>query len=361
MWRWLAVALLITLVPCAQAQKRKTKTALPDGPIVAGELGKQLDAHVLALDRDAGGLCGAALVAVKGEIVLEKGYGVADADKAEPMRHDALFDWASISKQFTAAAVLKLEMKKKLSIGDTLAKHFKDAPEDKREITLEQMLTHTSGIQKGFRPEWKWDSSRRDSLFELVLGLPVESKPGTKFEYNNTTYGFVAALVEKLAGKSFEDFCIDELFRPAGMKSAGFIGHHELDAARVPRDDRGRGNKFPYGPILNWGYRGCGGTIASVREMFLWDRALRSDEILSDAAKRKMFTPALEGYAFGWYVGPDERGTRIEHGGDTRATTAYFGRWVEEDIVVAIAYTHKPAVYKFETGRALAKLVRDAK
>jgi hypothetical protein len=92
--------------------------------------------------------------------------------------------------------------------------------------------------------------------------------------------------------------------------------------------------------------------------MFLWERALRGDKVLSKAAKQKMFTPVLEGYGLGWYIGPDVRSTRIEHGGDTRATTSYFGRWIEEDIVVVIAYTYKPAVYKFDTGRALAEIAR---
>jgi CubicO group peptidase (beta-lactamase class C family) len=353
--RMIAVALCV-LAPVSVAQTKKPIAAA--GPIVEGELGKLLDQHLLALDADAGGFCGGALVAVDGKVVLEKGYGVADVDTKKPIAHDALFEWASISKQFTAAAALKLEMKKKLAIDATLGELFADAPKDKREITLEQMLHHTSGLQKGFRPEWKWDPARRESLIELVLGLPLESKPGAKFEYNNTPYSFVAAVVEQKAGESFEDFCIDELFRPAGMASAAFIGHRSLDVTRVPRDGRGSGAPFPYGPQLTWGYRGCGGVVASVREMFLWDRALRGDKILSKAAKQKMFTPALEGYGLGWYIGSDVRSTRVEHGGDTRATTSYFGRWIEEDIVVVLAYTYKPAVDKFTTGRALAEIAR---
>lgn len=346
--------LMLCLASAAHAQKTRV------GPIVEGELGRALDAHLSALDVGAGGFCGAALVAVGGRIVLEKGYGIADADTKAPIAHDAIFDWASISKQFTAAAVLKLEQSKKLTIDDTLEKHFKkQVPQDKRPITLKMMLTHTSGLEKGFRSEWKWDSSSRDSLFELVLGLPLTAKPGEKFEYNNTPYGFLAGLVERLSKESFEDYCIDQLFRPAGMQSASFIGHASLDLKRVPRDDRGKGAPFPYGPVLTWGYRGCGGVMASVHDMFLWDRALRDDKVLSSTAKTKFFTPAKEGYALGWYVGQDAGATRIEHGGDTRNTTCYFGRWLEPDVVVAIAYTYKPTVYKFDTGRALAKLARE--
>jgi hypothetical protein len=101
--------------------------------------------------------------------------------------------------------------------------------------------------------------------------------------------------------------------------------------------------------------------MASVHDMYLWDRALREDKLLSKAAKQELYTPVLEGYALGWYVGNDVKGRRLEHGGDTRATACYFGRWPEEDLVVVIAYTYKPAVDKFTTGRALAQIARSGK
>jgi CubicO group peptidase (beta-lactamase class C family) len=333
----------------------------PAAQTVEGETGKLLDAHVRALDADSGGFCGAVLVASKGKILLEQGYGIADKDSGRKIAADALFDWASVSKQFTAAAVLALEMQKKLSIQDKLALFFPKAPPDKAAITLQQLLTHTSGLPKGFDPAWKWDPSSRQSLFELALALPLESRPGAQFAYNNMPYGLLAALVEEQTGKPFEDFCCATLFDPAGMKSASFIGHARLDLARVPKDERGAGHPFPYGPKLDWGYRGCGGVMASVHDMFLWDRALRGDKPLSKAAKQELYTPALQGYALGWYVGQDVKSTRVEHGGDTRATTCYFGRWLEEDLVVAIAYTYKPAVDKFLTGRALAQIARSGK
>jgi CubicO group peptidase (beta-lactamase class C family) len=328
---------------------------------VEGATGKLLDAHVRALDAQSGGFCGAVLVASKGKILLEQGYGIADKDTGRTIAADALFDWASVSKQFTAAAVLALEMQKKLSIQDKLARFFPKAPPDKAGITLVQLLSHTSGLPKGFDPEWKWDHSTRQGIFDLALSLPLAAQPGTKFEYNNMPYGFLAGLVEELSGKPFEDFCCETLFDPAGMKSASFIGHERLDRARVPRDERGAGHPFPYGPKLDWGYRGCGGVMASVHDMWLWDRALRGDKLLSKAAKQELYTPFLEGYALGWYVGDDVKGRRVEHGGDTRATCCYFGRWLEEDLVVAIAYTYKPALDKFTTGRALAQIARSGK
>ena len=336
-------------------------SSFPDQTPPATEIAKLLDAHVRALDAESGGFCGAVLVAAKGKILLEQGYGIADAATGRTIAADALFDWASVSKQFTAAAILKLEMEKKLSIQDRLARFLPKVPADKAEITLVEMLSHTSGLPKGFDPAWKWNPATRQGIFDLALSLPLATRPGTKFEYNNMPYGVLAALVEELAQKPFEDFCCETLFDPAGMKSASFIGHKRLDAARGPKSERGTGNYFPYGPRLDWGYRGCGGVMASVHDMFLWDRALREDKLLSKAAKKELYTPVLQGYALGWYVGDDVKGRRVEHGGDTRATTCYSGRWLEEDLVVAIAYTYKPAVDKFTTGRALAQIVRSGK
>jgi CubicO group peptidase (beta-lactamase class C family) len=324
--------------------------------VVSGDLGARLDAWLRASEFKGG-----VLVARKGEIVLRKGYALADRENGIPYGPETVFTVGSITKQFTAAAILKLEMQKKLSIHDKLSRFFPKAPEDKAGITLLQMLSHTSGLPRGFDPAWKWDPASCQSLFDLALSLPLANKPGAKFEYNNMPYGFLGALVEEQSGKSFEDFCCEMLFDPAGMKSASFIGHERLDAARVPKSERGTGNFFPYGPRLDWGYRGCGGAMASVHDMFLWDRALRGDKLLSKAAKSELYTPVLSGYALGWYVGQDVKSTRVEHGGDTRATSCYFGRWLEEDLVVAIAYTYKPAVDKFTTGRALAQIARSGK
>lgn len=328
-----AAALFAAAVP---AQKGK--------PTVAGKAGARCDEIVRAFDAAAGGFSGSVLVAKDGEIVLEQGYGLFDAKRDTPMPVDALWDWASVSKQFTAAALLKLQDQKKLALDDALHEHWKKAPDDKRKVTVRMLLNHTSGIESGFKSEWKFDRRRRDGLVELVLGLPMTSAPGATFDYSNSGYALAAALVEEVTGKSFEAYCVEELFRPAGMKTAGFIGWPKLDLDRVPKIDRGKGFTdrpaefhFAYGDELTWGYRGCGGVVASTADMLAWDRALRGKKLLSKKALEQLYQPAKDGYALGWEVGDGPFGSEAQHGGSVLGVTTHYLRLLDRDVVVAIA------------------------
>lgn len=339
--------------PAQEKKKGKEKGGKKDvaaGATVLGERGEKADAYLREdLDRNDGGFCGSALVAVGGKIVLEKGYGPADEKAGKEIGVDALWDWASVSKQFTAAAVLRLQDMKKLDVDDPLKKFFPKAPADKAEVTLRQLLNHTSGIQSGFRGEWNFDANSRDSLIDLVLSLPMESKPGEKFDYSNSGYGFLAALVEKVSGKTFEEFCEKELFERAGLKGAKQIGMPGLDLARVPKIARGKGFTdrssdfaFAYGNRLTWGYRGCGGFVLTTGDMFLWDRALRGEKLLSKASKADLYTVGKNDYALGWEV-KNLNGAKVAaHSGGVLGVATYYVRGLDDDFCIALAYSSEP-------------------
>jgi len=328
--------------------------AAPAAEIVRGELGRRLDGSVAAL-----GLYGSALVAHKGEVLLLKGYGLMDAAKETPMRPDAMWDWASASKQFTAAAILKLEMAKKLSIDDSIRKHWREAPKDKQPVTLRHLLNHTSGIRQ--TDGGGVDHRNREAVVRHFLALPVSWEPGSKWEYSNLSYWVLAALIEKITAKSFEEFCIDQLFRPAGMKEATFIGVRGLDLERVPRDRRGAGVHFAYGYEMTWGYRGSGGAVVPLPEMLLWDKALRGDKLLSKRAKERLYEVGREEYALGWLVDRSLGGTIVRHSGRVGETSTSYLRWLDEEIVVALAFSEITKVHPDETAKALALLVKNAK
>lgn len=344
-----ACAWLVAIVLAAATAAQKPAVQRPAAATVHGKLGEALDAIVGRFDADAGGFSGVVLVARDGKIVLEKGYGLHDAATGKTIAVDSLWDWASVTKQFTAAALLRLQDKKKLSLDDPLHKHWPKAPADKKAITVRHLLNHTSGIQSGFRSEWQWDADDRRSLEELVLSLPVESAPGSKHDYSNSGYAFAAALVEKLSGKTFEDYCRQELFRPAGMEDAGMIGDQDLDLDRVPKIARGTGFtdrpaefRFAYGNTLTWGYRGCGGVVATVRDMFAWDQALRGTKVLSARARKELFTPAKEAYALGWTVRRLPAGECAYHSGGVLGVVTMYYRLLEQDVVVALACNYEP-------------------
>lgn len=351
----LAAVALASLVLPAVSPAQKPKPPAKDAPTVAGDVGKKLDQLVQQFESGSGGFSGSVLVARDGKILLEKGYGVFDADAKKPMPVDAMWDWASVSKQFTATALLRLQDKKKVKLDDALAKFWPKAPADKKDVTVRLLLNHASGIESGFKSEWKFDARKRESLEELVLGLPMTSRPGDTFDYSNSGYAMCAALIEKLTGDTFEKFCVDEVFRPAGMQDACFIGWKSLDLGRVPKIDRGQGFtdrpkdfRFAYGNELSWGYRGCGGVVATTRDLLAWDRALRGGKFLSKDALEQLYQPAKlrqpakDEYALGWFVRQSRHGRRVDHSGGVLGVITQYFRLLDQDVVVALACNFTP-------------------
>lgn len=386
-----AVALLAPPDPCQDGGKKSKPPAAPakSVEIVDGETGKALDAVLQGVDVADGGFCGVALVASKGRILLRKGYGIADAAAGKAMPADALYDWASVSKQFTAALVLRLidfskldeaALKKaapkkiqeffrdkkwrKLSVDDPLSRFLPQAPADKKDVTLRQILNHTSGIGTVFKKEASFDLSKKEALIDAVLAVPMVTKPGVKWDYSNSNYSFVAALIEQLTGMTFEELCSELLWKPAGMKSSTMIGEPGLDLARVPKVLRGAGFadkpkefSFAYGNRLTWGYRGCGGIVASTDDMLAWDRALRDGRILSKAALDDYYKPGLENYALGWRVKKVGGGIRVEHSGGVEGVVTWYTRHLDRDWMVALALTYTPKTDPGEVAERLARVV----
>jgi CubicO group peptidase (beta-lactamase class C family) len=260
---------------------------------------------------------------------------------------------------------LKLQDKKKLKIDDPIKKFFPDVRKEQAAVTLRHLLTHTSGIEAGFKQGWDFDGRSRESFERLHCGLPMTSKPGERFEYNNSAYAFVAAIIERVSGKTFEEYCVAELFKPAGMKDAGFIGVAGLKLVRVPKAERGAGFadrpdfSFAYGNTLSWGYRGCGGAVMSTRDMHLWDRALRGDKVLSKAAKVDLHKVALNNYALGWEISATEAGKAAAHSGGVRGVVAYVIRGIEEDWCVAIVCNYQPKEHPATVARELLKIAKN--
>jgi CubicO group peptidase (beta-lactamase class C family) len=391
-----ARVLLALVVAAPQTEPRpkppkdaKPEASRPAAEVVEGAAGKALDEAMLEVDKNDGGFCGVVLVASKGKVLLRKGYGVADAAAKKAMEPDALYDWASVSKQFTAAAMLRLvdasrldaktleklgltklaaslEKWRKLDLDDPISRFFPQAPKDKAAVTLRQLLNHTSGIGSAFTDDVKFDLSSRDALVQCVLSRPMTSKPGAKWEYSNSNYTFVAAIVETVSGLPFEEFCARELFEPAGMKSATMIGRPDLDLARVPKVARGAGFSdhpaaYTYGNRLNWGYRGCGGIVASTSDLLAWDRALRGDKLLSKAALEQLCRPGLEDYALGWYVKKAGGGVRVQHGGDVQGVHTWFVRHLDQDWVVAFAASYDMKASREQLAEKLGRIAERAK
>jgi len=321
--------------------------------IVAGSLGRKLDQAVWKASR--GDFWGAVLVAKGGEILLAKGYGEADYDERANTAN-TLFEIASTSKQFTAAAVLRLHQDGKLQVTDSIKKHLRGVPKDKQDITIHHLLTHTSGIPGNAGVPYASKMSRKQYV-KHVLEKPLDSEPGAKFAYNNAAYALLAAIVEEVANTSFEKYSKKKLFGPAGLKDTGFVGDDDLDEER---QSVRRGDRMPEATAIDWhwgwGYRGMGGVVSTVHDLYLWDRALRGEKVLDAETKALYFEPALEGYACGWRVEATDRGTmKIHHSGGVHGYACQYARFPDDDVVIAVLSNGKSNIMAVE--QALAGLL----
>jgi CubicO group peptidase (beta-lactamase class C family) len=314
--------------------------AAPMAPTVSGALGAKLDRYLTD-----SGYVGVALVAKDGQIALMKGYGLADRDKNVPYAADTLVSVGSITKQFTAAAILKLEQEGKLSVEDSVGKYFKDAPEDKRAITLHQLLTHTSGLESDFAGDY--EPVGRDEYVGRILGSKLRAKPGAEHAYANSNYSLLAAIVEIASGQPYERYLQDHLFAPAHMSETGYR-IPKWESRRVPvgyKDGKRWGTMLekPWaadGPY--WALRGNGGIESTLSDLWTWSRALDTDAVLSAAERKKLFTPYVkEGpnggsqYAYGWSISTTPWNTKlIAHDGGNGVFSADFRRYVDDRIVV---------------------------
>lgn len=336
----MAVAFGASLVSTAAAEPPKNgggapetvETAVPGEDAIATRL-----RAFLATAREGGDrFSGQVLVARNGEVLLHEAAGLSDAADGVFMTRENMMDCASIGKQFTAAAVLRLCEQGALELDTTLGEIYPGAPENKKNVTVRMLLTHTSGVSNDgdFRGVDVFD---RDAVVRYILSLPVRNEPGSKWEYSNIGYFLLAAIVEERSGESFEAYLRREVFERAGLKTPRSIGEADLEAERVPKGNNGRGARFSYGPRLSWGYRGAGGVLVRAEDLHAWDMALRGDGVLSEQSLREMFTPTVGSYGLGWQLSRDANGRRwAEHGGSVAGFASYFLRCLDEEICIVV-------------------------
>jgi len=305
-----------------------------DSVVIQGDLGRRIDR---AIQRTTGGgYWGAALVARGGEVILAKGYGFADYG-SRPNTPTTLFEIASTSKPFTAAAILKLESEGKLRLEDTLGKFFKRVPSDKKTITVHHLLTHTSGMNPSVGLPYA-STATRDEFVRHVLAAPLKARPGKTFAYFNSGYALLAAIVEVVSGKSFETYMKEKILKPAGLSDTGFILDPDLDGGRAAvRLSKSRPESTALDWHWSWGYRGMGGVVTTVLDLLKWDRALRGNDVLGAKARAKYYAPCLEGYACGWRVEKTgQNGVKVSHSGGVQGFVTDYVRYLEDDVVIVL-------------------------
>jgi CubicO group peptidase (beta-lactamase class C family) len=315
---------------------------------VAGELGDKLDAHLRRATSD--GFSGAVLVVKDGQVILSKGYGMANRERKIPVTLDTVFDIGSLVKQFTAAAILKLEMRGKLRVTDPINKYFKNVPPDKAAMTIHHLLTHTAGFDAAIGNDYEVIS--RDEYIKRALNAKLLSAPGEKYRYSNVGYSLLGAIVEMRSGQDYEHYLSNNLLKTAGMSLTGYrIPKWNPDAIAhnyVGNTDWGTGLSKRWavdGPY--WNLRANGGMLFTIGDMYKWMQALIGERVLPKEVKEKYFTPyvktpSLPGldwfYGYGWRIENTPRNTKvIWHGGDGAAFHSDARWFVDENVVIIMA------------------------
>lgn len=291
---------------------------------------------------------GAVLVADRGGIVLTKGYGLADREWKVPNSPQGKFRIGSITKQFTATLVLQLVEEGKLSLdaklSDVLPYYRKDTGE---KVTIRHLLNHTSGIPS-FTESPGYQEIRggnRHGVEEIVTRFcsgDLQFEPGSQFRYNNGGYYILGAVIEKLTGKRYEEVLAERITGPLKMRATGYDHSHDIVDRRTSGYQRSPAG-VRNAPYVDMSVPFAAGALYStVEDLYLWDRALYTDQLLSDTSKQAMFTPGLGNYGFGWGirttpVGPDraER-TVISHSGGIEGFHSHIRRIPDDRLVVIL-------------------------
>lgn len=289
------------------------------------------------------------LVAKDGKVIFRKGYGMANLELGVRNEPHMVFRLGSITKQFTAVAILMLYEQGKLDLQDEITKFLPDYPTHAHRITIEHLLQHTSGI-KSYTGMQNWASVMRkdftvDEMIDFFSCQPMEFAPGEKWNYNNSGYFLLGAIIEKVSGQTYAEFLQRHIFEPLGMKHS----HYDLPNPILP--GRAAGYKptpdgFQNADYLSMTQPYAAGSLASsVDDMLLWDEALYTEKLLKQETLEKAWTSGRLnngeefGYGYGWAVA-DFQGTRvITHAGGINGFLTD-GMRLPDDHVYAILLTN---------------------
>jgi CubicO group peptidase (beta-lactamase class C family) len=321
-------------------------------------------AHELFSRAEAFGYSGGFQFSRNGRTILSQGYGMANRARSVPITRETIFDIGSVTKQFTAAAILRLEEMGRLSTSDPIAKHLSDVPADKQDITIHHLLTHSSGLPLT-SGDFDGSISREDAVRE-ILALPLKTKPGEKYSYSNAGFALLAAIVEHASGEEYEAFLRERLWLPVGMTQTGMVlggldlastaeswffdGPQPASLARLPGNN-GR---------ASWRGMGAGTIVSTMADLERWGEALRTGRILTDPSRRKLFWPHMREdgekpayYGYGWAIGSASDGScRVGHNGSGGLHYAFMSFLPERDALVVAFSTQERSPWGHYADRA---------
>jgi len=301
-----------------------------------------------------------------GEVVLAKGYGFAELENQVPATEHTVYRIGSVTKQFTAAAIMLLVEEGKLRLDADITEFFPDYPTGGRAITVQRLLNHTSGI-KGYTEMREFGEVARDDLtheelIDLFSAAPFEFEPGERYQYNNSAFYLLGVIIEQITEQSYADFLQQQFFDPLGMQDSHYLDNDPI----IPR--RAEGYEVREGEIINDSFLSmelpyaAGSLGSSVSDLLTWQGALIGGEAVSNASFTTMTSPAQlnDGatYPYGAGLGMSsmDRHRKIQHGGGINGFRSQLSYYPDDDLTVAVltnSGSANPGVLESRIARAI--------
>jgi CubicO group peptidase (beta-lactamase class C family) len=298
-------------------------TATPQPTVTPADLSTELDKMFVRMTQEHVFL-GSVLIARQGTVLISQGYGLSDRKQNKPNTPQTRFSIASLTKQFTAMAILILESQGKLNVNDLIYKYIDNCPSTWGAITIEQLLTHTSGIPDFVNlpdfPTTMATPSAPKQIIARFKDLPLDFQPGEKWSYSNSGYVLLGAIIEKVSGQPYEAFLQQSIFTPLNMKNTGY--DHSPNTMAVGYNDNYPKDTSP-APYMDMSTVYAAGEIYStIEDLYRWDTALSTEQLVPRAYLDQMFAPHVAipdaqftsfmnnstsysgySYGYGWFVG----------------------------------------------------------
>lgn len=324
--------------------------------ISAQTIGSQIDRY-LSVRSEMGNFSGAVLVVKDNQIILRKGYGLADVEKKVSFTPETQQEVASVSKMFTAFAALQLKNAGKLQLNESICKYLPDCPEIWKPITIENLIRHTSGIPDYEEAlelgsdkylEFMTQPNTSTKIVENARKLPLDFKSGEKFKYSNTAYVILSFIVQKVAQMPFAEYVTKKILKPAGMKNSGILGTRN-SAKRLA-------NSYAPKTELTWEKRlggfaltsdnlkklpqltltpphGDGFLYSTLDDLWRWSRMMDGGSMVSKQDLAEIFSPQ---YGFGWFIDNDFGQKRFRHNGIIPGYLSELIKFPESKITIII-------------------------
>ncbi len=327
----------VVILNCTYGQTRQHK-----------QLAKEIDEILAGQFKPTDPGC-AVLIAKKGQIIYQKSFGSANLELNVAMKPDMIFRLGSITKQFTSVAILQLAEQGKISLQDSIQKYIKDFPAKGYTITIENLLTHTSGIREFTQLDIPDPFIRRKDLapreiIDLFKNEPLDFQPGTKFKYSNSGYFLLGYIIELISNKKYQDYIRENIIKPLGLTNTYYENFTQIIPNRL-KGYKKENNRYENADFLSATIPFAAGSLLSnVADLYKWHQALYHYTLLKKETLEKAFRPftltngTKTSYGYGWFIVEMNGSQSIQHGGNIngfRSNEIYFPN---EDVFVATLF-----------------------